>query len=215
MNENLLHAINILKSGDKEEARNLLIAILRKEPDNEIAWQWMYNAVQNQKEKIDCLKQIIRINPGNTDASRLLLKLQNTPIIKKPVIPLPVAPLQSPKKPNLLLILIAAIVLIVALICCVSLLNVPTELEAKYVVRGSTNSAFINYFNEQGGTEQVEVYLPFEKIMTVSPGAALTIVAQSRGNGSITCEIWLNGKQLKTSTSTAQYGVVTCTDFAH
>lgn len=82
MNEDLLHAINILKSGQREEARSLLIAILRNKPDNEIAWQWMYNVANNQKEKTDCLKQILRINPENTNAKELLDKFP-APILNK------------------------------------------------------------------------------------------------------------------------------------
>ena len=88
-----------------------------------------------------------------------------------------------------------------------------TERNAKYVVSGSATSASITYNNEQGGTEQVNVNLPWEKEMKVSAGAILTIVAQNGGSGSLTCEIWVDDEQRKTSTSTAQYGVVTCTEF--
>lgn len=88
-----------------------------------------------------------------------------------------------------------------------------TDLQVRYVVTGSSTSAMITYFNEQGGTEQVDVGLPWEKRFTVARGSALSLVAQNGGSGSITCEIWLNGEKKKTSTSTAQYGIVTCTDF--
>ena len=89
-----------------------------------------------------------------------------------------------------------------------------TDVQVKYVVTGSATSASVTYFNEQGGMEQVDMNIPWEKAMKVPSGSALSLVAQNSGSGSITCEIWENGEKKKTSTSTAQYGVVTCTDFA-
>ncbi len=123
----------------------------------------------------------------------------------------------APKKNNNLLLIVAG-VLVILFCCCVivavSLRSATAELQVKYVVSGSAPSAMITYNNEQGGTEQVDVTLPFTKEMTVDPGAVLSIVAQSGGSGTLTCEIWINEKQTKTSSSNAQYGVVTCTDFA-
>ena len=85
--------------------------------------------------------------------------------------------------------------------------------DVKYVISGTATSAMVTYTNETGGTEQVNVNLPFTKEFKASTGSALSIVAQNNGSGSITCEIWINGELKKTSTSTAQYAVVTCSDF--
>ncbi len=82
-----------------------------------------------------------------------------------------------------------------------------------YKVTGSASEALITYMNAQGGIEQVSSKLPFEKKITVNYGTALSLVAQNQGGGTITCEIWVGTDKVKTSTSTADFGVVTCTDF--
>lgn len=122
------------------------------------------------------------------------------------------------KKNNPAMLIIGASVGVLFCICCVALAlsygsSGSTDTDVKYVISGTATSAMITYTNETGGTEQVNVNLPFTKEFKASPGAALSIVAQNNGSGSITCEIWINGELKKTSTSTAQYGVVTCSDF--
>lgn len=125
----------------------------------------------------------------------------------------------TPKKNNNTVILIAGGLLILGVCCCIvfALVNsggLSTDIQIKYVIAGTATSALVTYFNETGGTEQATTNLPFNKEFTVSPGAALSLVAQNNGSGSITCEIWVNGTMTKTSTSTAEFGVVTCSDFA-
>ena len=68
----------------------------------------------------------------------------------------------------------------------------------------------------QGGTEQVSGHLPYVKYLWVEPGAILSLIAQKENyaGGTITCEIWIRGEKTKTSTSSAEYGVVTCSDVA-
>lgn len=90
-----------------------------------------------------------------------------------------------------------------------------TDLDVKYVITGSARSALVTSTNATGGTEQNNVSIPWNQTMRVPVGSWLSIVAQNNGTGSITCEIWIDGQKIKTSTSTAQYGIVTCTDFAH
>ena len=68
MSENLNNGIRALKAGDKEQARRLLAQSLREDPNSERAWQWMYNAANNDAEREKCLSEILRINPGNEKA---------------------------------------------------------------------------------------------------------------------------------------------------
>ena len=88
----------------------------------------------------------------------------------------------------------------------------PAETTAKYIVSGSATSVRISYTNEQHETEMVDVSLPWAKEMDVSPGATLSLAVQNLGTGSITCELSINNLHYGTSTSTAQYGVVACTN---
>jgi hypothetical protein len=93
-------------------------------------------------------------------------------------------------------------------------LSTITDVQAKYVIAGTAKSALVTYTNEQGGIEQVTVDLPFEKNLTAKIGSPLVLTAQNQGEGTITCEIWIRGEKVKNSTSSAQYGGVTCSDLA-
>jgi hypothetical protein len=204
--------VALIKSGQRDEARQRLLAILKNEPDNEIAWQWMYSVCRNDEERIGCLKRILQINPSNSSARLQLEKLQGTAVLRpQPV----VTPKPVPSKNKNIYILIAAIAFMLVVCCCIVFADIPSGINVKYVVSGSASSASITYFNETGGMEQINNFLPFEKSMNVSLGSPLSLVAQNGGSGTITCEIWMDNKLIKTSTSTAQYGIVTCADFAH
>jgi len=114
------------------------------------------------------------------------------------------------------LIIAISVLLCLSLVCCVIVFSQssnPTNNQVKYVVSGTASSAFITYSNEQGGTEQVDVMLPFIKEWEAKEATSASIVAQNNGSGTITCEIWFRGEKIKTSTSSAQYGIATCSDF--
>lgn len=237
---NLQDGITAFKSGNKDEARRCFIIAVKEDPNNENVWGWLYQVTKNDKEKIECLNKIIAINPNNEKArqalERFLAPPAPVPPMKNIVSPVPNPPPYSanverltppstevPKKNNnWIWIAIASSFLIVCCLCLAISLNTDTTsgfpavgagTPIKYVISGSAQTALVTYFNEQGGTEQVNVNLPFTKEMNVPIGAALSLVAQNGGSGSITCEIWIDGVKKKSSTSTAQYGVVTCTDF--
>lgn len=234
--DNLQNGITAFKSGKREDARKYLIAAVKENPKDENAWGWLYQVANNDNERIECLKKVTAINPNNEKAKQLLNQLLAPPLTPTPAMtnPPPLAPspavaippqqrqVNSPiaeqKKSNNVLWLVIAVISALSILCCILLFassgSGSTNIKVKYVVTGSASSAFVTYFNEQGGTEQVDSYLPFEKDLSVSFGAPLSLVAQNSGSGSLTCEIWINGEKVKTSTTTADYGVVTCSDFA-
>src|SRR5215216_7955530 len=72
MSNLLQQGITTFKSGQKEEARKLFISFVKNNPHSEPGWKWMYNASRTNKERIYCLEQMLRINPGNTRARQLL-----------------------------------------------------------------------------------------------------------------------------------------------
>lgn len=76
MSAHLENGIQALKSGDKETARRHLAQALRESPNSERAWQWMFNAANNDTERIKCLREILRINPHNDKAQATLDNLQ-------------------------------------------------------------------------------------------------------------------------------------------
>jgi hypothetical protein len=72
----LKQAVSAIKAGDKETGRQLLQEVLDDDPMNENAWLWMAKAASSRKEKIDCLRKVLQINPDNEVAQLGLEKLQ-------------------------------------------------------------------------------------------------------------------------------------------
>jgi len=86
-----------------------------------------------------------------------------------------------------------------------------TTYKVIYKITGTASRASLTYNNEQGGTEQTEVAIPWEKQFTVKRGEFLYISAQNEGEtGSVTCEIWVDGKKWKSSTSSGAYVIASC-----
>jgi len=88
---------------------------------------------------------------------------------------------------------------------------VPTTHQVTYKILGTTSRASLTYENEQGGTEQGEVNTPWEGSFTAENGQFVYISAQNvRDNGSVTCQIWVDGVKWKESTSSGAYVIATC-----
>lgn len=80
-----------------------------------------------------------------------------------------------------------------------------------YHVTGLAKSAIVTYTNEQGGTEQQTVPLPWKRIYYMLPGEFAYISAQNQSDkGSVTCSIELDGTTVKESTSSGAYVIATC-----
>ena len=62
------------KSGRNDEARRLLASFVKQDMDNEAGWEWLFLVCETDKERFDCLRQIIRINPQNEWALRWIRK---------------------------------------------------------------------------------------------------------------------------------------------
>lgn len=71
-------AIAMIKSGDKNGGAKMLAGLVRKEPDNEIAWLWLAVCAPDVERRRQCLQQVLRINPNNQDAQKAL-NLQTAP----------------------------------------------------------------------------------------------------------------------------------------
>lgn len=75
MDDLLQQGITMYRNGKRDEARKIFIAVVKQSPDNERAWGWMYDTSNVDKERIYCLRQMLRINPKNEKASQLLNQL--------------------------------------------------------------------------------------------------------------------------------------------
>jgi hypothetical protein len=68
--------IAAFKTGNKDQARFYLLKAIREEPNNERAWGWLFNTATTDEEKIHCLEQVVKINPNNPAATKLLEETQ-------------------------------------------------------------------------------------------------------------------------------------------
>lgn len=75
MDDLIQQGIKLYRDGKRDEARKIFIAIVRQSPDNERAWGWMYDTSNVDKDRIYCLRQMLRINPKNEKAKQLLNQL--------------------------------------------------------------------------------------------------------------------------------------------
>jgi hypothetical protein len=75
MDELVKQGIEALRAGKRDEARKLLLTAVKQNPDSESAWGWLYNVAGNDKERIYCLEQVLRINPNNEKVNQLYKSL--------------------------------------------------------------------------------------------------------------------------------------------
>jgi hypothetical protein len=87
MDDLIKQGAEALRAGKRDEARKLLLTAVKQNPDSESAWGWLYNVAGNDKERIYCLKQVLRINPNNEKVNQLyksLLDKQSQPENNQP-----------------------------------------------------------------------------------------------------------------------------------
>ncbi|MBN1119454.1 MAG: tetratricopeptide repeat protein [Anaerolineae bacterium] len=74
--EAIQRAVALIKTGDRDGARQVLQDLLRQDRDNLAGWQGMARLANDEKEAIFCLKQILRLDPGNQWATEQLARLE-------------------------------------------------------------------------------------------------------------------------------------------
>jgi len=75
LNNSLQEGMKALRAGEKGRAKLLFLEALRQDRDNIQAWLWLSGAVETDKERIVCLKEVLRIDPSHSAALRGLEKL--------------------------------------------------------------------------------------------------------------------------------------------
>ena len=75
MDDSLQQGIIAFKSRELETARALFSTAVKQNPDSERAWGWFYNVCNTNEERIECLQNIVRLNPQNEKASQILDEL--------------------------------------------------------------------------------------------------------------------------------------------
>jgi hypothetical protein len=80
----LQQGVQAYRAGKRDEARKIFLSLVKQEPDNEKAWGWMYGLCDNDKERLHCVKQLLRINPKNEKANELLQNLTGSAVVQPP-----------------------------------------------------------------------------------------------------------------------------------
>ena len=74
-NQELSKALALIKQGQHQKARTILIDILQKDSDNAQAWFMLSRCITNLDKRIDALKQGLNVDPQNEGARKELEKL--------------------------------------------------------------------------------------------------------------------------------------------
>lgn len=77
MEDRIEQAVRHIELGDKMAAMKLLAQVIKEEPENEEAWIWMAEVVDDPVKKEQCLEKVLQINPENQDAQDALFRLRN------------------------------------------------------------------------------------------------------------------------------------------
>ncbi len=129
------------------------------------------------------------------------------------------APIQPQTKKGNPVITCLAVLGLLALTCiCLVVffgLPTPTTYSVTYKITGTASRASVTYANEQGGTEQGVVKIPWQGSFTAKRSQFLYLSAQNEGeSGSVTCEIWVDGVKWKETTSRGAFVISSCSGLA-
>lgn len=75
----ILAGKSALNAGNKAKAANIFAQVVKQYPKSEQGWMLLANSVSDAKQRDYCLRQVIAINPNNTDARNALAPLTTSP----------------------------------------------------------------------------------------------------------------------------------------
>lgn len=78
MDAKVAQAYRLVKTGEKNKARNLLISVVRTDRTNEDAWLLLGHVIESKQKKIQCFQKVIELNPKNEKAQKALSRLKKT-----------------------------------------------------------------------------------------------------------------------------------------
>lgn len=68
-------AIDAAKKGQRDEAREILLALVEEEPQHELAWLWLSDLMPDLENRIIALENVLTLNPHRTKARQRLTQL--------------------------------------------------------------------------------------------------------------------------------------------
>jgi tetratricopeptide (TPR) repeat protein len=76
LEEMLANGVAAVKAGKMEEAQEWLVALLQIDRYNEQGWLWLSGAAEDDQDRLECIQEVLKINPDNAFAQRGLAALQ-------------------------------------------------------------------------------------------------------------------------------------------
>jgi hypothetical protein len=70
--QDLKNAVALIRDQQFDKARNILAAILKENPDDELAWLWSSKCFDDVEKKRYCFQRVLKINPQNPHARKAL-----------------------------------------------------------------------------------------------------------------------------------------------
>jgi hypothetical protein len=89
--DQIAFAIDLAKQGDQAGARKLIAQAVRADPSIVEGWWALANLLEDPRRRMQCLKQVIKLDPDHYRAQALLAKLQGKPEPSVAKEPLPVS----------------------------------------------------------------------------------------------------------------------------
>jgi hypothetical protein len=77
-------AVALIKAGNIEKAKPLLIEFLKENPNHEDGWLWMTRCVTESEQKKYCFEKVLKINPENRYAKEGVARLDRVAVPNKP-----------------------------------------------------------------------------------------------------------------------------------
>src|SRR6266536_1896114 len=76
----LKEGIEAVESGNRVRGRDRLLAVVQQDRNRELAWWWLYKVGDDAEEQMLALENVLRLNPGQTDAHAALVSLRQAQI---------------------------------------------------------------------------------------------------------------------------------------
>lgn len=97
--ELLARAINLIKAGQKDQARPLLMSIIQIETANIMAWIWLAECLPTDPQRVRIMQKCLQLNPGN-ELARKAMAQYITRAEATPPAPGGTAPFKAPTPPS-------------------------------------------------------------------------------------------------------------------
>lgn len=96
------------QEGNASGARDILTRLIKSEPDNYSYWLLMSGVVETEKERLFCLQEVLRLDPGNSTARQGMVILGKIPPQADLIVPISeqqvnwkIAPIEPPALPKI------------------------------------------------------------------------------------------------------------------